>query len=99
MSLQKNGELSVVNILLTTRRGAVRGLPTDSPHEHLSPAELGVFRALLAGHNQTETARLLGKSIKTIATQKKAIFLRLGASTVAELVTYAYQHGVDRVGP
>ncbi|MEK9802817.1 MAG: response regulator transcription factor [Curvibacter sp.] len=64
----------------------------SSPHERLSPRERQVLARLVAGQGNTEIARALYLSEKTISTHKAHILGKLGLTSTADLVRYALEH-------
>lgn len=61
-------------------------LPVLTPEALLTPAQLAVARAMVAGQNIPETARQLGKSPETVRTQIKQCYARLGINNRLALV-------------
>jgi two-component system, NarL family, response regulator NreC len=72
-------------------RAALRG---RNGRPVLSPREVGVLRLLALGHTNAEIARQLRLSTRTIETHRSHIHTKLEVSTRAELVQYAFGHGV-----
>lgn len=66
---------------------------TDSlPHLLLSDRELSVFRHLASGLDNSDIARLLFLSVKTISTYKSRILVKMRLRNQADLVRYAIRH-------
>ncbi|CAB3901538.1 response regulator transcription factor [Achromobacter anxifer] len=66
---------------------------TDAlPHLLLSDRELSVFRHLASGLNNSDIARLLFLSVKTISTYKSRILVKMQLRNQADLVRYAIRH-------
>jgi DNA-binding NarL/FixJ family response regulator len=65
------------------------------PHETLSNREFKVFRLLVAGKSNNEIASLLFISNKTVSTHKANLLGKMNFQSVAQLVHYAVQHGLD----
>ncbi|OAE50103.1 DNA-binding response regulator [Achromobacter mucicolens] len=62
------------------------------PHALLSDRELSVFRHLASGMNNSDIARLLFVSVKTISTYKSRILVKLHLRNQTDLVRYAIRH-------
>ncbi|MBC9906998.1 MULTISPECIES: response regulator transcription factor [Achromobacter] len=62
------------------------------PHLLLSDRELSVFRHLASGLNNSDIARLLFLSVKTISTYKCRILVKMQLRNQADLVRYAIRH-------
>ena len=67
---------------------------SSARHERLSRREMQVFRRLAMGRPQTEIAKELGISSKTISTHRSRILDKLGLETTAEMIQYALAHGL-----
>ncbi|RFO96614.1 DNA-binding response regulator [Rhodoferax lacus] len=65
----------------------------DDPFGALSPRELQVFKALLAGTSLQEQSVKLQLSTKTISTYRTRLLSKLGLRSNAELVALAICHG------
>ncbi len=74
------------------------GRPDRLPHENLSDRELQVLILLAAGRSQSEIARLLGLSAKTVATYRSRIGRKLGLANTAELIAYAVRNRLAEEG-
>lgn len=66
----------------------------ESPHMKLSERELQVYRLLIGGKSTTEIAAELSLSIKTVSTYRTRIAEKLNANSLAEMIRYAYDHGL-----
>jgi FixJ family two-component response regulator len=62
--------------------------------ETLSPREREVFEHVARGKTNKQTARELGITERTIKAHRERIFWKLGAKTVADLVTFAERLGI-----
>jgi DNA-binding NarL/FixJ family response regulator len=62
------------------------------PHLLLSDRELSVFRHLASGLDNSDIARLLFLSVKTISTYKSRILVKMRLRNQADLVRYAIRH-------
>ncbi|MNC61133.1 hypothetical protein D3C75_1110580 [compost metagenome] len=71
VGLRHNGELYALGALLYDREDTM-------PAVFLPPAEQRVLASLLHNGSVTATARLLGKSVKTVSGQKLNIMRRFG---------------------
>ena len=67
-------------------------------HSQLSDRELEVLRRLVAGQRPTDIANALHLSVKTISTHKSRIQEKLELPTLADLVRYGLEHGLDGDG-
>ena len=70
----------------------MRGDPIKNetePHEMLSDREFHVFINMAAGKSQTDIARDLSLSVKTIASYRSRILKKLGMKSNAEMTLYA----------
>lgn len=81
---------SLAESIVFERHGDVSGLP----HLLLSDRELSVFRYLASGMNNSDIARLLCLSIKTVSTYKGRILVKMQLRNQADLVRYAIKHGL-----
>jgi DNA-binding CsgD family transcriptional regulator len=66
----------------------------DFPLDILSERELEVLRLLAQGKSHKEAASALTISEKTVETYRSRIRLKLGLSSLVELVHYAIRHGI-----
>lgn len=64
------------------------------PHERLSPREMQVMLKIARGVPLTEIGAQILVSVKTVATHRARILLKLGVASNAELVQYAVRHGL-----
>ncbi|WP_438859535.1 response regulator [Achromobacter spanius] len=79
---------SLAESIVFERHGDVSGLP----HLLLSDRELSVFRYLASGMSNSDIARLLCLSIKTVSTYKGRILVKMQLRNQADLVRYAIKH-------
>jgi two-component system invasion response regulator UvrY len=69
--------------------------PSDAPpHTLLSNREFEIFTSIVRGMTLTDIAQELSLSIKTVSTHKTHILEKMNASSSAELVRYALDHGL-----
>lgn len=66
--------------------------PAPAPHESLSPREQEVLRRLAAGESNSDIARALFLSEKTISTHKAHVMAKLQLQSMVDLVRYADEH-------
>ena len=85
--------------LVDAIRAAVRGetfvnpqLEPEGPPAGLTPRELEVLRLVAGGYTNPEIAERLVISIRTVETHRAAIYRKLGATSRAELVSFAREH-------
>ena len=64
-------------------------------HEQLSDRELDVLRRLVAGQRLTDIAEALHLSVKTVSTHKSRIHEKLRLPTMAALIRYGIDQGMD----
>jgi len=69
-------------------------LPAKSPLERLSPREREILRLIVDGKPNTEIAKILSLSIKTVETYKSRLMEKLNIRDLASLVKFAIQHGL-----
>jgi DNA-binding NarL/FixJ family response regulator len=70
-------------------------VPTRPPHEtRLTERERLVFQELMHGQTCDEIAVKLGRSTKTIQSQRALVLLKLGLANKFELGVYAERHGL-----
>ncbi|WP_447578400.1 response regulator [Achromobacter kerstersii] len=62
------------------------------PHLLLSDRELSVFRHLASGLNNSDIARRLFLSVKTVSTYKSRILVKMNLRNQTDLVRYAIRH-------
>lgn len=63
----------------------------DLPHQRLSAREMQVFLMIVTGSSVTDIAAELGVGQSTVSTHLARIRTKLGAASVAELVSYAHR--------
>jgi DNA-binding NarL/FixJ family response regulator len=76
----------------------LNGSVGEARHAQLSDRELEVLRRLVAGQRPTDIAQALHLSVKTISTHKSRIQEKLQLPTLAELVRYGLEHGLQSDG-
>ncbi len=64
----------------------------ELPHLSLSDREFSVFRLLAAGMSNSEIARRLFISVKTVSTYKTRLFFKMHLRSQTDLVRYAIKH-------
>jgi two-component system response regulator NreC len=84
---------------VTPSVAAVLAAYTNGGDDALSQREVDVLRLIALGHTNTEIARLLQISIRTVETHRARIHRKLGLATRAELVAYALGRGLLTVPP
>ena len=68
-----------------------------APRSGLTPVEADVVRLVAIGHTNREAAHLLDVPMRTVEARRARAMTKLGATSRAELVRLAYEHGlVDR---
>lgn len=75
----------------------VSGLGSDLEeprHDTLSEREFQVFKMIAGGKTLTESARLLGLSVKTISTHRSRVLKKMRMKTNADLIHYAIRNGL-----
>lgn len=90
--------------LRTVRRGSTYLHPAlgaqmavlDASISPLTDREIQVLRLLAEGHTNTEIARRLYLSLRTVETHRGQLRTKLGLRSRAELVAYAREHGLIR---
>jgi DNA-binding CsgD family transcriptional regulator len=71
------------------------GAPDASlPHESLTPLESDVMLAVAAGQRNSEIARRMRRSSKTVEKHRANAQRKLGCRNVAQLTAYAIKHGL-----
>jgi len=65
-------------------------------HAQLSDREMEVLRRIVAGMRLTDIAEELHLSVKTVSTHKTRIQDKLGLPSLAALVRYGMEHGMDK---
>jgi len=68
------------------------GSHEELPHLLLSDREFSVFRLLAMGMNNSEIARHLFISVKTVSTYKTRLFFKMHLRSQTDLVRYAIKH-------
>lgn len=86
-----------LNPSLGARIASAPPAPTGPP-DALSERELDVLRLIALGHTNTEIAGQLFLSVRTVETHRAHIQQKTGRSTRAELVRYAFDHGLVEPG-
>lgn len=72
---------------------AVKPRPSAvEPHAQLTPPEVEVMLAVAAGQRNSEIARRLRRSAKTVEKHRASALRKLGFRSVAQLTAYAVQH-------
>jgi len=66
--------------------------PPAGPPDDLTEREAGVLRRIALGYTNTEIAEQLRLSVRTIETHRAHIQQKIGRSSRAELVHYAFEH-------
>ncbi|MGA2723314.1 MAG: response regulator transcription factor [Bryobacteraceae bacterium] len=74
------------------------GATSPAPEDRLSNREYEVLRGIAAGKKQTELARELSMSTKTVSTHKRRIMMKLNLASNAELIRFAMRHELDAKG-
>ena len=72
--------------------GARLAVEPEGPPAGLTPRELEVLRLVAGGYTNPEIAERLVISIRTVETHRAAIYRKLGATSRAELVSFAREH-------
>jgi two-component system, NarL family, invasion response regulator UvrY len=76
---------------------ALNGAQAVPKHAHLSNRELEVLRRIVAGQRLSDIADDLHLSIKTISTHKRRIQDKLQLPSMAALIRYGIEHGLQDV--
>jgi RNA polymerase sigma factor (sigma-70 family) len=79
-----------------TRREAAKSREVVEKLNRLSPRELQVVRLVVDGMTSREIGEKLGLSRKTVEIHRSHAMMKLGASSLADVVRIAVQHGVHR---
>ncbi|HWW04840.1 LuxR C-terminal-related transcriptional regulator [Collimonas sp.] len=74
-------------------KGVQRGNSKNN-HKALSKVEYEVIRFFLAGMSVSDIAGVLGKSIKTVSTQKRTVMKKLNAHNDLELAMFSFVQGL-----
>ena len=69
---------------------------TRSPLESLSARERQLLQLLAEGRSNTEAARLLSLSVKTVETYRSRLLQKLGLHDLPALVRFALEHGLSQ---
>jgi DNA-binding NarL/FixJ family response regulator len=72
-------------------------LPVKSPLESLSSREREILQLIVDGKPNTEIAKILSLSIKTVETYKSRLMEKLNIRDLASLVKFAIHHGLTSV--
>ena len=72
-------------------------LPAKSPLESLSSREREILQFMVDGKTNTEIAKILSLSVKTVETYKSRLMEKLNIRDLASLVKFAIQHGLTSV--
>lgn len=67
---------------------------TRGPLDSLSARERQLLQLLAEGRSNTEAARLLSLSVKTVDTYRSRLMQKLGLNDLAALVRFALEHGL-----
>ncbi len=65
-----------------------------TPHDKLSHREFQVFHMIASGKSVKEIAEELSLSVPTISTHRSHILEKMGISSTAELIHYAFKNGI-----
>jgi DNA-binding NarL/FixJ family response regulator len=71
---------------------ALNAIGPQGPHSNFTARELEIFRLLAEGMSNKEIGVILNLSVKTVSTYKSRIFLRMGFSSITDLVMYALSY-------
>ncbi len=77
---------------------ASEGQATD-PYDALTDREKQVLKLVAEGHSNKEVAALLDISVKTAMSHREHIMQKLDLHSRTDLIKFALQKGVIRVGP
>lgn len=73
------------------REGYIEGAIVDiTPEKLLSPAEQRVFRLIMEGMSNSEIAKALHRSVRTIEDHRAHIMRKLGVKNIVELIKRGY---------
>jgi two-component system response regulator NreC len=72
--------------------------PVEWKHTRTSPRETEIIRLLAAGRANKEIAELLKIKVRTVETHRSKIMLKLGIHSLAELIHFAFRHGLTSIG-
>ena len=90
--LAANGD-TYLNPRLGARMAAAPAEPSGPPDD-LSQREVEVLRLVALGHTNSEIATQLFLSTRTVETHRSHIQRKVRRTTRAELVRYAFEHGL-----
>jgi two-component system response regulator NreC len=90
--LAARGE-TYLNPRLGARLAAAPSQPAGPPDD-LTEREIEVLRLIALGHTNTEIAGQLYLSVRTVESHRAHIQQKISRSTRAELVKYAFEHGL-----
>jgi two-component system response regulator NreC len=76
----------------------IASAPPPGPPDDLSEREVGVLRLIALGHTNAEIAEQLYLSVRTVETHRAHIQQKLRLSTRSQLVRYALDHGLVKIG-
>jgi two-component system response regulator NreC len=91
------GGSTYLNPALGARLAAEPSAPSGPPDD-LTEREVDVLRLIALGHTNAEIGKLLFLSVRTVETHRAHIQQKLGRTTRAELVQYAFENGLVEVG-
>jgi DNA-binding NarL/FixJ family response regulator len=77
----------------------LNGRTPEPRHTHLSDRELDVLRRIVAGQRLSDIAEALHLSIKTISTHKRRILDKLELPSMAALIRYGIEQGLQDDAP
>ena len=80
-------------LLEALSHGGVAALPASIP-DNLTPREVGVLQLIAAGRSNSEIANELYVSDATVKTHVNHILAKTAARDRAQLVAYAFRHGL-----
>lgn len=84
----------ITRSLAETLAVEVGGQAEKEPHENLSDREYQVVCLLASGKSVTDIAADLSLSVKTVSTYRTRILDKLGLTSTAEIIRYAFEHGL-----
>lgn len=84
----------ITRSLAETLANEVGGQAEKEPHETLSDREYQVMCLLADGKGVTEIAAELALSVKTVSTYRTRLLHKLGLTSTAEVIRYAYERGL-----
>jgi two-component system, NarL family, invasion response regulator UvrY len=74
----------------------VRGGSSELPHQALSDREHQVFLLIASGLTSGQISEKLNLSVKTVSTYRTRLLEKMSMQTNAQLIRYAFQHGLIR---